>query len=634
MRLKFTLTVVLTSFSYFLTSAQNTALSFNGTSTTVTTPAYVVPTSGDFTVEFWYFMPSIGTAAQEFVSQGQTGGGFYIGTSNITGQFRAGDNWQNTLVNAPLNQWTHVALTNAAGTGTLYINGVAKSSTTGYSINTGGSTFTVGKQFTGFNEYLAATVDQIRVWSIALTAAQVKQSMYGGVPDNTAGLIADYQMNEGSGTTMGNGTATTGQDGTLNNSPAWVASPVQFGSNALSFDGVDDQVIAQPNAAFDISTGTVEASINPTALNTTAMEIVGNRSGGTGRYSFHVSSTAVGLYNGTIFQTWDFAGLNAGVPYTIPNGAWTHLSWVTDGSQTTLYVNGTSVGSIAEAFGTATGMTFDIGVSKTSGVDAELFQGSIDEVRVWSTQLTPAQITSYMGVSLFGNEPGLNALYSFDQGNPSNDNTGLLTAIDNTANSNNATLENFTLTGTTSNFVLSTIVPLPVNFTSFTATGAGGKALLQWQTAQEENSHDFSVERSTDGVHYSAIGDVAAAGNSTSPKNYTFTDETPATGLNYYRLDEIDLDGKSMYSAVRTVVFATGDAQKLVWFALGGNSAEVSLLSGSNEFYTLSTVDGRTVRKGQLNAGKLYLSDLASGIYIVNVTTFKGQQMPVKVLIP
>jgi hypothetical protein len=477
-------------------------------------------------------------------------------------------------------------------------------------------------------------VDQIRVWSTALSAAQVKQTMYGAVPDNTAGLIADYQMNEGSGTTMGNGTVITGQDGTLNNGPAWVNSPVQFGNNALNFDGVDDQVIAQPSAAFDISTGTVEASINPTALNATAMEIVGNRSGGNGRYSFHVSSTAVGLYNGTAFATWDYAGVNAGVPYTIPNGAWTHLSWVTDGSQTTLYVNGTSVGSIAESFGTATGMTFDIGVSKNSGLDGEFFQGSIDEVRVWSTQLTPAQITGYMGLSLTGTETGLNALYSFDQGNPGNDNTGLLTTIDNTSNNNNASLVNFALTGSTSNVVLSTIVPLPVNFTSFTATRAGDDALLQWQTAQEENSHDFSIERSTDGVHYSSIGDVDAAGNSTSPKNYSFTDKAPATGLNYYRLKESDLDGKSMYSAVRTLVFATGDAQKLVWFAIGGNSAEVSLLNGSNEFYTLSTVDGRTVRKGQLSAGKLYLSDLASGLYIVNVTTFKGQQMPVKVLIP
>src|SRR6202012_2244438 len=174
--------------------------------------------------------------------------------------------------------WAHVALVNAGGNATFYLNGVAMSTTTGYSINTGGTTLTLGQQFSPFTEPYAGSLDQLRVWSVALTTAQVKQSMYGTVPDNSVGLIADYQMNEGTGTTMGNATATTGLDGTLVNSPAWANSPVQFGSNALAFDGVDDQVIAPGSTAFEITSGPVEAPTNPATLNATNMEIAGYRS--------------------------------------------------------------------------------------------------------------------------------------------------------------------------------------------------------------------------------------------------------------------------------------------------------------------------------------------------------------------
>ncbi len=634
MKLRFTYFALLTLLSFLSTSAQNTGLTFNGTNTTVTTTAYVVPTSGDFTVEFWLLTPSLGSGLQEVVSQGQLGSAFYIGSDNTNGNFRCGDNWLNTGVAVPLNQWTHVALVNSGGTAFLYLNGVQKGTTPGYSIGAGGSTFTVGNQYGGLSEYLAATVDQLKVWSVALTAAQVKTEMYGIDNPAAVGLIADYQMNEGSGTTLDNSTSTTGLNGTLNNSPAWVYSPVQGGNNALNFVWATTYVVAPTNAVLDISTGTVDASINPAVLNATNMEIVGNRSGGTTRYSFHVSSTAIGLWNGTTFGTWDFAGVNAGVPYNIPTGSWSFLSWVTDGTNTTLYVNGSSVGSIAESFGAATGMTFNIGVSKNAGLPSEFFQGSIDEVRVWSTQQSPAQVLANSGVTLTGTEAGLVALYSFDQGNPNNDNTGIITAIDNTANSNHGVLTNFALTGTTSNFVPSTIVPLPVNFTSFTATRSGNEALLQWQTAQEQNSLDFSIERSTNGTNYTAIGDVPAAGNSNSARDYSFTDAAPATGLNYYRLKETDLDHHFMYSTVKTVVFPAGGTQSLVWFNTGSNTAEVQLLNGSNEFYTLTDIDGRAIQKGQLSSGKLSLNRLAAGIYVVQVTTFTGQQMTTKVLIP
>ena len=104
MKLKFTSFLLLGLLFSMTALAQNTGLSFNGTNTTVSTSAFVVPTSGDFTVEFWYTMSSLGSGLEEFVSQGQVGNGFYIGTNGINGDFRCGDNFQATGVTAPLQQ--------------------------------------------------------------------------------------------------------------------------------------------------------------------------------------------------------------------------------------------------------------------------------------------------------------------------------------------------------------------------------------------------------------------------------------------------------------------------------------------------------------------------------------------------
>lgn len=94
---------------------------------------------------------------------------------------------------------------------------------------------------------------------------------------------------------------------------------------------------------------------------------------------------------------------------------------------------------------------------------------------------------------------------------------------------------------------------LPVVLTNFTATGQDNGCLLQWSTAQETNSSHFEVQRAVDGVSFSTIGQVAAKGYSTSLSRYSFTDQYPAAGHNYYRLKMVDANGAISYSAVRMV---------------------------------------------------------------------------------
>ena len=68
------------------------------------------------------------------------------------------------------------------------------------------------------------------------------------------------------------------------------------------------------------------------------------------------------------------------------------------------------------------------------------------------------------------------------------------------------------------------------------------------------NTSHFNIERSTDGQHYAAIGNITAAGSGTG--NYSFTDANAVNGNNYYRLKMIDIDGAYKYSPVVIVKFA------------------------------------------------------------------------------
>ncbi|MBK8557604.1 MAG: T9SS type A sorting domain-containing protein [Lewinellaceae bacterium] len=79
--------------------------------------------------------------------------------------------------------------------------------------------------------------------------------------------------------------------------------------------------------------------------------------------------------------------------------------------------------------------------------------------------------------------------------------------------------------------------------------------LLSFTTASERNNAYFAIERSTEGTRWVEIGQVAGAGNSSALRNYSFTDAAPMKGVNYYRLRQVDFDGKYSLSPVVTVVF-------------------------------------------------------------------------------
>jgi len=601
-------------------NAQNTAVVFDGPNDYVDAGNSALLNANTIrTMECWVKFSSL-AGSQEILSKSMASQGIelLVFGGNLAAYYMNGSTTSYITyptTNLVTGRWYHVA---TAWDGVkenikLYVNGssvgtlthVGDITATGVSNTAPG--FKIGQWSDAENRALYGTVDEVRIWNVNRTAVQIKQNMYT-IAANTAGLVAYYKADEGSGTTLINSTANTGLNGTLTNGPVYTTSQVQFNNNALEIDGADDYVTVPGNSAYDFTTGTVEFMVKPTTLNAAVnAAMLGNRGAGGTRYSFHITPTTLGYFNGT-YQT---------LSTTFNTGQWYHLAFVISGSTTTAYVNGTLLGTYSLGAGTATLQTFIMGRVKDA-TEYEPFNGAIDEVRIWNTARTQTQINTYKNVYMTGTEAGLVGLFNFNQGYAAGTNTGLTVAQDFSSLSNNGTLVNFALSSTASNYVASPLVSLPVTYAGFVATKNGNSAVLQWQTQQEQNSASFIIERSTDGKEYTAIGQVAAAGNSSLVQSYSYTDKIPEQGKNYYRLKQVDFDGRSAYSAIRIVDFAT--AAGLSWYA-SGNAIQVILEQGNNELYQLVDMRGSVVQKGRLTNGRIRFNGLHSGTYSIQVQT-------------
>lgn len=89
-----------------------------------------------------------------------------------------------------------------------------------------------------------------------------------------------------------------------------------------------------------------------------------------------------------------------------------------------------------------------------------------------------------------------------------------------------------------------TPVTLPIELVSLKAECVSGEVKIAWQTSSEKNNSYFSVQRSFDAENWEVIGHVVGAGNSTALNKYSFTDNALFNPVTYYRLKQVDLDGK------------------------------------------------------------------------------------------
>ncbi|HTE23015.1 FG-GAP-like repeat-containing protein [Flavitalea sp.] len=484
------------------TQAQNKALNFNGTSTYVTTTTFLVPSVGNFTAELWVYATAGGL--RHFISQGQGGTAFFVGMS-ATSNIWLGDSWV-TSIPMPLNVWTHLAVVRNGTNGTLYVNGVQRETKANYTIGSGGTEFRIGKQFGAINEFTSGNLDAVRIWNTARSASQIKDGMYGTIPVSSTGLVAYYKMDEGSGTVVSNNStsldAAASSNGTLISGTGWLDnSPVRGNENGLHFDGVDDYVQIPRNSNYDFNSGTIECWLRTENLVGNAC-ILGNRSDATSRYSFHIAAGSIGMYKTGEYQA---------IAYTFTPGQWYHLAFVCSAVETRIYVNGVSIGTTGNVISADANLDFQLGVAHTSPI-FEPFSGSMDEVRIWNVTKTQAQIAAGMNLSLTGAEPNLVGLFAMDQGNIAQNNVGLLTLIDKTNINNHGTLQNFNLTGNSSNYIAhSTAVsnPAPVINSFSPATGP-------YNTAITISGNNFNTTPANNIVYFGGSRAIVTAASTTS----------------------------------------------------------------------------------------------------------------------
>lgn len=162
------------------------------------------------------------------------------------------------------------------------------------------------------------------------------------------------------------------------------------------------------------------------------------------------------------------------------------------------------------------------------------------------------------------------------------------------------------------------ITTLPVTWLSFTAHAADNAVVLQWQTAFEQNSKDFTIQYSPDGHSWTNLATLPAAGNSRSTRTYSYVRHDPPTGDNYYRILQTDLDGNAHYSSIDLVkIGAKQDEFKLLQNPVTTGVLRVSIYSPTT--LSLFTVDGKLLWKRHYDPGtaEIRLGSYAYGEYIL-----------------
>ncbi|MBS1563942.1 MAG: T9SS type A sorting domain-containing protein [Bacteroidetes bacterium] len=167
---------------------------------------------------------------------------------------------------------------------------------------------------------------------------------------------------------------------------------------------------------------------------------------------------------------------------------------------------------------------------------------------------------------------------------------------------------------------------LPATWLGFTAENVNGNAVLNWKTSEEINVDYYAVEHSTDGRNFTVIG-TKAANNSLTTNNYTYTHQSLAAGIHYYRIRRVDRDGVYGFSEVKTVKISGVSAVQLRPNPVVGSTLTLAVSMQQRVPTTIQivSVDGKVMMKQntQLQAGlntiDMNVSNLPTGFYLVQL---------------
>jgi hypothetical protein len=180
--------------------------------------------------------------------------------------------------------------------------------------------------------------------------------------------------------------------------------------------------------------------------------------------------------------------------------------------------------------------------------------------------------------------------------------------------------------------------PLPVELISFSGTvDAQNRATLRWTTASERNAAYFALECSADGVAFAEAGRMAASGTTTRTLSYQWSDTKRLASLTYYRLRQVDVDGKTQYSSAVALapalssqlahVYPNPGASHEMQLLLQGYDGEAVELRLTDTLGRLLFIQALLITDNQRSIPLAAAQTLTTGSYIL---TIKGQSNSVQ----
>jgi hypothetical protein len=212
------------------------------------------------------------------------------------------------------------------------------------------------------------------------------------------------------------------------------------------------------------------------------MHLIGMKAdnGSNVRFALHLNVAAqqLGLWNGYAYYTQSY-------PFNV--NTWYHIALVFSGSSAAVaYVNGSPLTAFAGTYSANTLQPLYIGRVTNGSDNLQTFSGQMDEIRIWNAARTQTQIRNNMFYEVDpAAESNLVLYYNFNQGSAGANNASQTTLKD-LKSSINGTLYNFSLTGTTTNWITSTVLMQPATNVSFGSV-SGGQVAVNWTSGNGTN---------------------------------------------------------------------------------------------------------------------------------------------------
>ncbi|HWC57723.1 MAG TPA: T9SS type A sorting domain-containing protein [Candidatus Paceibacterota bacterium] len=156
---------------------------------------------------------------------------------------------------------------------------------------------------------------------------------------------------------------------------------------------------------------------------------------------------------------------------------------------------------------------------------------------------------------------------------------------------------------------------LPLNFGSIDGIANNGRAFITWTTSMEDNVSHFVVQSSEDGVSFTVVDTVKAAGTSSTIQTYHVTVSLSESSVTFYRIMSVDIDGAVSFSKVITVTAATAEQKRLVVYPNPAKNVINFMDNKNGHKFVITNLSGIRMMTGTIDDMKVSVTNLPKGMY-------------------